>query len=284
MDNFIYEYYIRPIVEHTGYNLVNTLTYAAIAIAAVFAISKALKGRIKIDDRFICAVLCFVLFGSTIRVVTDAIGSGVFAPITPFHAFVLDSHLWDYPPDNAELWQYWTITPGIYIFTAAIMFLALGILYALKRVELLAYVGLALWLPHFLLLLPFMVYASYAIPILLLAALPTLLAYIYFKDKILAAIVGAQALDGAATFYVIEVFSKMAGIPYFEQHVLSGGIGDMAGYFVFYLVKVGIAFAAGYVLQKEKMDTEDRNYIALVLMIMGFAPGIRDILRMVVGG
>ncbi|MDD5172286.1 MAG: DUF63 family protein, partial [Candidatus ainarchaeum sp.] len=221
MDNFIYEYYIRPIVEHTGYNIVNTLTYAALAIGAVYGLLKVLKGRIKIDERFIGAVLCFVLFGSTMRVVTDAIDTGVFAPITPFHAFVLDSHLWDY--------SYLTVTPGIYILTAAIMFIALAVLYMIKRVEWLGYVGLALWLPHFLLLLPFMTYAMYAIPILILAAIPAYLAYRYFKDPILAAIVAGQALDGAATFFVIDIFSKISGIDYFEQHVFSAGIGDVTG-------------------------------------------------------
>ncbi len=280
MDNFIYEYYVRPIVEHTGYNMVNTLTYAAIAIAAVYSLLKAIKGRIGIDGRFIGAVLCFVLFGSTIRVVTDAIDSHVFAPVTPIHAFVLDSHLWDY--------SFITVTPGVYILTAGILLIGLAILYfagMAKRIELLGYAGLLLWLPHFILLIPFMVYAPYAIPILLLAALPAALAYLYFKDMILAAIVAGQALDGAATFFVIDVFSKISGINYFEQHVVSSGIGELTGtYFTFYLVKVALAFAAAYVLQREKMDTEDRNYVALVLMIMGFAPGIRDILRMVIGG
>lgn len=256
------------------------MTYAVIAIAAVFLLHKALKGRIRIDERFICAVLCFVLFGSTIRVVTDSIDTHVFAPVTPVHAFVLDSHLWDYGP--------LTVTPGIYILTAAILLTALAILYfarMTKRVEWLGYFGLALWLPHFALLLPFMVYAPYAIPIIILAAIPTYLAYIHFKDKILAAIVAGQALDGAATFFVIDIFSKIAGINYFEQHVFSAGIGELTGtYFSFYLLKVGLAFAAAYLLQKEKMDGEERNYIALVLMIMGFAPGIRDVLRMMVGG
>lgn len=280
MDNFIYEYYVRPIVEHSGYNVVNTLTYAAIAIGAVFILHKALKGRIKIDERFIGAVLCFVLFGSTMRVVTDSIDTHVLAPITPVHSFVLDSHIWDYGP--------LTVTPGIYIVTAAILLVALGVLYVAKlteRIELVGFFGLALWLPHFALLMPFMAYAPYAIPIILLAALPAVLAYAYFKDKILAAIVAGQALDGAATFFVLDVFSKISGISYFEQHVFSAGVIDATGTaFSFYLLKVALAFAAAYLLQKEKMDAEDRSYIALVLMIMGFAPGIRDMLRMMVGG
>lgn len=257
--------------------MVNTLTYAAVALAAVYGIRKALEGRVKIDTRFIAAVLAFVLFGSTMRVVTDSIDTGVFSGVTPLHQFVLDSHLWDY--------GFLTVTPGIYIVTAALLFASLIALYALKRTDLLAYVGLALWLPNLLLLLPFMKYAVYALPVLALAAIPTYIAWRYFKDAALAGIVAGQALDGAATFFVIDVFSKISGIPYFEQHVLSSAIGQLGGgFFIFYLLKAGIAFGAAYLLRKEKMGDEDRNYLALVLMIMGFAPGIRDLLRMMVGG
>ena len=286
MENFIYDYFIRPIEEHSGYNYVNTLVYAAIAIVAVYAIYRTLRGKIKINEKFIGSVLCFVLFGSTVRVVTDAIHTGVFKPITPIHAFVLDSHIWEYPPAGAQLsefWKFWTVTPGIYILTALLLLISLAILYRMKRVEWLGYVGLALWLPHFLLLVPFFGYALYSIPILVLAAIPAAIAWVYFKDRLLTAIVAGQALDGAATFFVIDVFSKVStcSIPYSEQHVLSGGIGDIAGYFVFYLVKVIIALAAAHLIKKEKIDQEEKNYIALALMIMGFAPGIRDMLRMV---
>ncbi|MBU0532673.1 DUF63 family protein [Patescibacteria group bacterium] len=277
MENFIYDYFIAPIWQKTGYNAVNTLTYAVIAIAAIYLIHRLLKGRVQINRGFVQSVLAFVLLGSTMRVVTDSIDTGVFKPITPIHEFVLNSHLFDY--------GYLTVSPGIYIVTAALLFISMAILYKIKKMELLGYIGLALWLPYFLLLVPFMEYAIFAIPILVLAAVPTYFAVVYFKHKVIAAIVAGQALDGAATFFVIDYFSKISGIKYFEQHVFSSFIGDVLDtYFTFYLLKAVIAFAAAYVLVKEKMDQEDKYYVALVLMIMGFAPGIRDILRMVIGG
>ncbi|MBD3210856.1 DUF63 family protein [Candidatus Micrarchaeota archaeon] len=277
MENFIYDYFISPIWERTGYNTVNTLAYAVIAIVSVYVIHRFLKNRVKFDENFVKSVLAFVLFASTMRVVTDSIDSNVFQPVTPFHQFVLDSHLWDY--------GYLTVSPGIYIITAFIFLVSLAVLHRMKRLELLGYVGLALWLPHFLLLLPFMQYFIYSVPILILAAVPTYFALIYFKDKVLSAIVAGQALDGAATFFVIDFFSKISGISYFEQHVFSSVVGEVFDtYFTFYALKSAIAFAAAYVLMEEKMDLEDKYYVALVLMIMGFAPGIRDILRMMVGG
>lgn len=276
LESFINEHYILPIWQGTGYNLVNTLTYAAIAILAVYLIFRVLKGRVAIDCGFVSSVLCFVLLGSTMRVVTDSIQNKVFTPITPIHALVLDSHIYDY--------GYLTVSPGIYIFTAALLLASMAILYVLKKMEWLWAVGFVLWLPHFLLLTPFMKFAIYAIPILLLAAIPAYMAYRYLKDKILAGIVAGHALDGAATFFVIDVFSKISGIGYGEQHVLSSAIGNIAGtYFAFYLIKIIISSVAAYLITKEKMQDEDKRYIALVLMIMGFAPGIRDVLRMAVG-
>ncbi len=286
MDNFIYDYFVSPIWDRTGYNVVNTLVYASIAVVAIYALNQALRGRVKIDEHFIRGVLCFVLFGSTMRVVTDSIDNGIFKPVTPIHQWVLDSHILDY--------GYFTVTPGIYIVTAALLLVSLAILHKIGKAEWLGYVGLALWLPNFLLLVPFMRYAAYAIPVLVLAAIPAYLAYRQFKDRVLAAIVAGQALDGAATFFVIDVFSKISGINYFEQHVLSSAIGSFFGsFFPFYLAKAGIAAAAAYVLSKEKDEIEagflqwrfrmDRYYLALIIIIMGFAPGIRDVLRMVVG-
>ncbi len=276
MENFIYDYFIQPIWDRTGYNIVNTLAYAMIAIAAIFLLHRGLKGRVRIDDGFIWGVLSFVLFGSTVRVVTDSIDNGRFLPITPLHEFVLQSHLWDY--------SYFTVTPGIYIVTAALMLLSLALLHRVKRTELLGLVGIILWLPHFLLLVPLMEYAAFAIPIFALALIPAYLAWLYFRQMPHALIVAGQALDGAATFFIIDIFSSVSGIRYFEQHVVGSAIGAIFGtYFAFYLLKVGIGFAAAYMIRKEGMDAEDASFIALVLMIMGFAPGIRDILRMVVG-
>ncbi len=276
MENIITDYFIDPIWDKTGYNVVNTLVYAIIAIGAVYIINRILKGKIAIDENFVKSILAFVLLGSTLRSLTDAIDNNVFQAVSPIHQLVLDSGIYAY--------GYLTVSPGIYLVTAALLFISMAILHRIKRMELLAWVGIALWLPHFLLLLPFMEYLVYSLPIFILAAIPAYIAYRYCKDKIYSAVVAGQALDGAATFFVIDFFSDISGIQYFEQHVFSAAIGNIGGtFFVFYLVKCAIAFAAIHVLRGEKMDQEDKYFIAIVLMIMGFAPGIRDILRMVLG-
>lgn len=285
MENFIYNYFIRPILDHSGYNIVNTLVYAAIAIMAIYAIYRMIKGRIAIDSRFITSVLCFVLLGSTMRVVTDSIDTGVFKPVTIVHEWMLDSHMYDYPSGvNNSILNYLMVSPGVYLLVSFVLFASIIVLHRIKRMHLLGYIGLALWLPHLLLLLPFMGYAIYAIPVILLAAVPTYLAFRFLKDRIATGVVAGHALDGAATFFVIDIFSKISGIQYGEQHVFSAGIGEITGtFFSFYLVKIAISLIAANFLIKEKMEIDERNYIALVLMIIGFAPGIRDMLRMMIG-
>lgn len=276
LDNFIKDYYIEPIWAHTGYNMVNTLTYALIAIFAVFLIYRFLRNKIEINRQFVLGVLAFVLLGSTLRTVTDSIDTGVFTGVTPIHSWILDSHVYDY--------GYLTVSPGIYVVTAAFFLFSLGIVYRLKRMDKLWVPAIALWIPHFLLLVPFMGYWMYAIPILVLAGIPAYLAFLYFKDQILSAIVAGHALDGAATFFVIDIFSKISGIQYGEQHVISSAIGNIGGtFFFFYLIKVAIAFGAAYLIRGEKMPEDEKRFIALVLMIMGFAPGIRNVLRMMIG-
>ncbi|MBI5223025.1 DUF63 family protein [Candidatus Micrarchaeota archaeon] len=277
MEEFIYKYYLLPIWDRTGYNTINTITYAILAIIGIFLIYKWLRSKFTIDEKFIKNIMCFVLIGSGYRVVTDAIDNGVFNPITPVHQWILQNHMFDY--------GYLTVTPGIYIVTAALLIVSILILDKFKKMHQLGTVGLILAAPAYLLLIPFMTNWIFAIPILLLCAIPAGLAYAYFKkDRIMTAIVAGQALDGAATFFIIDIFSKISGKQYFEQHVFSAGIGQVFGtFFAFYLLKVVVGFGAAYLLKNEKMDEQDKNFIAIAIMIMGFAPGIRDILRMMIG-
>ena len=277
MDDFVYKYFILPIFDRSGYNIVNTVVYAIIAIVALYVINRKIRGKIAINNDFIVGVLTFVLFGSTLRVVTDSIDTGVFKPVSQIHQLVLDSHIYNY--------GYFTVTPGIYILTAGLLIITMTILYKIKRMDCLKWVGTLLWVPHLLLLLPFMMYLNHALVIAALAVIPAYVSQLILKDKKLSAIVLAQATDGAATFYIIDIFSKISGKQYFEQHVFSAAIGNYFGSFIsFYLLKVIIGFGAAYLISTEKMDQEDKNFIILVLLIMGFAPGIRDILRMSVGG
>jgi len=270
------DYFVAPIMEKTGYNLVNTLVYVAIAVIAVYLIFQIFKRyNVRIDKQFFWGTLTFVLFGSTARVVTDAVDGGVFTGVTPLHQIILDSGIYKY--------GFLTATPGIYIVVAAIFLSTFAILHCFKRMELLPWVGLALFAFNFLLLLPFMQYAWLAIPVFIMAGIPAYLIYRKY-GKEAAAVVGGHALDGAATFVIIDIFPMFSGKNYFEQHVLSRAVGDLFDtYLTFYFLKVAIAAAAVYLAEKEKIKDDEKIFLFLVIAIVGLAPGIRDVLRMVCG-
>ena len=212
------DYFVAPIMEKTGYNIVNTLVYVAIAVVAVYLIFQIFrKYKVSIDKQFFWGTLTFVLFGSTARVVTDAVDGGVFTPVTPLHQLVLDSGIYKY--------GFLTATPGIYVVVAAIFLSTFAILHYIKRKELLPYVGLALFAFNFILLIPFMQYAWLAIPVLIMAGIPAYLIYRKYGAEG-AAVVCGHALDGAATFIIIDVFPMFSGKSYFEQHVLSRAVGN----------------------------------------------------------
>ncbi len=293
MLELLQEYFINPIWERTGYNSINTLTYAAIALLSLYFIWRFLKKRgFDFASReFLYGIGAFVLFGSTCREVTDLSDAGAIAyaaswqgALGGIYSLLQSSGLFSY--------GYFTVTPGIYIVTAALFLLSIAIGKAMKNDFFPTYAGLALWLPCLLLLLPFMSYFYYVAVALLLASAGSLAAYailqkygkrhLHLHEKL--AIAG-QALDGAATYVVIDVFGKESGRSYFEQHVLSAGIGEATplGFFLFFLVKLALATLIVHFLGKEKMDSKDKALVLLVVAIMGFAPGIRDLLRMLAG-
>ncbi|MFA6907941.1 MAG: DUF63 family protein [Candidatus Micrarchaeia archaeon] len=287
------DYFISPIVERTGYNAINTLAYAAIAIGALYLIWRFMSGR-KYDfagKGFLYAVAAFVLFGSTCRVLTDLSDSGAVAgmaisasPLAPLYMALHASGIFRY--------GFLTVTPGIYLVTAALFLLSIAIAGVMKQDMFAAYAGFLLWLPIALLLLPFMSHWWYLLLTLAIAGAGALAAFFLLEKagKLKLTIyeklaIGGQALDGAATFVVIDIFAKETGRDYFEQHVLSSGIGTATplGFFLFFLVKIALAGAIVYFLRKEKMEKSDLALVLLVVAIMGFAPGIRDALRMLCG-
>lgn len=293
MQGIFQEYFVNPIFERTGYNAVNTLAYAAIAIICLYFIWRLLQ-RMKFDfssGDFLNGLGAFVLFGSTCRVVTDLSDAGAIISAASwggapgaFYSALHSSGIFTY--------GYLTVTPGIYIVTAAFFLSSLAFGIVMKNSRLPLYIGIALWLPCLLIILPFASHWYYAVFSLLLAALGSLAAFWLLQEVVKMKLglheklaIFGQAFDGAATFVVIDIFSKESGRGYFEQHVLSAGIGTATplGFGLFFLVKLSLATLIVYFLSKEGMSARDKSFVLLVVAVMGFAPGIRDALRMLCG-
>ena len=97
--DFIDKYFWQPIVADSGYNLVNSITYALLAILGLFLVYKLLtKLKVKIDRKFFYALFPFIILGSLLRAFVD---SGIYEVC------------------------FWKVSPGIYLL---ITFIFLGIL------------------------------------------------------------------------------------------------------------------------------------------------------------
>ncbi|MCX8197283.1 MAG: DUF63 family protein [Candidatus Micrarchaeota archaeon] len=276
---FLEEYFLNPIAERTGYNIVNTSVYAAIALVALYLIWKVLKSRVDFSSwEFVSGVGAFVLFGSTARVLTDLADAGALAK-APGEVYAAANAVFAY--------SYLTVTPGIYLVVAALFFASLASGQLLKKKMFAAYAGIILWVPCFLLVLPFAHYWQYFILAALLAAAGSAAAFKALGKTSLhekLAVFG-QALDGAATFVIIDIFSKETGKSYFEQHVIPAALGSATplGFFLFFLTKILLAAAIAHLLRKEASSQQERDFVLLVVAVIGFAPGLRDALRMLAG-
>lgn len=288
--SIINEYFINPVVEHSGYNIVNTLAYAAIAIAAAYLIYRWMKP--KFTRQFVLYLIPFVLFGSTVRVLTDAIDTGVAqqhaADLFGLVGFAVNLGIYNYGP--------LTVTPGIYIATAVITLFSIFISERLHKPRLLPAIGLALWLPHLVLLMPMFQHWNFLAAIVVLVAASIVVIYpmlqrdrLLNRESLLA--VGAHALDGSASFVAIEVFNRIApeclelGRCYFGQHVIERAMGDALPYgtAVFLLAKLLFALFAVHVIERQCKDRHERAFIYALIIIFGLAPGIRNALRLLIG-
>lgn len=293
IQNFIQEYFVDYIWLHKGYNIYNTFVFALIALFFIWLILKVFtKYKIKIDKNLIFSVIPFVLFGSTIRVLTDSIDTGVmqqYVLINPnffseVYTIILNSQILNY--------GYLTVTPGIYIVIASIFLSCLTICNFYKKMNYLKYIGLSFFIVPFILLLPLIRYPLYPFLILVLAISAVFVCYLLFKklkiDEFMLVMVAAHALDGATTFISIDVFNKLEfvctkfGRCYSEQHVVPSILGEQT-FFVFFLVKVLIISIAAYILSREEMNANEKYYLILILLVMGLAPGTRNLLRIMIG-
>lgn len=284
VSEFIRKYYLDPIVADSGYNIVNTLTWALIlGIAVYFLIRLFSRASIRIDRSFIAATMPFVIGGASLRVVADA--GIVKAP-----------------------WVYFLITPNIYflIFLIAACCLLVSVLLqyagAVKRfhvpfalsgfvftVVVLATLFLNCRIAH-----PWVPFAVLSggllVTGLVMAAARFLKSGIYAKPSNLSLFL-AHALDATSTVIGIEVFG------YYEKHVIPSYLIDLTGTaFVMYPLKIVVFLIVVYALDvllkddakdgssKEAFDiVQMRNSLKFVIIVLGLAPAIRNTLRIFFG-
>ena len=289
-EQFLSDYFINPIVEHSGYNIINTLFYAIIAMIAAYLIFKRFRKQFTRD--FILHTVPFILLGSTVRVITDSIDSGVAQQ----HASALFGLVGAVVNSGAYNYGFLTVTPGIYILVGSLTIFSLVLSNILRMPKLYPAIGLALWVPHFAIVLGMMSEMSFALLTLVISALlfgfsHLMLQRYKIKGAASRLAVGAHILDGASSFVAIEVFNRVSpqclqeGMCYFGQHVVERFFGELMVYgtAIYLMIKVLFAMAASIVIEKEAETENEKYFIYLLIIIFGLAPGIRNFLRLALG-
>ncbi len=254
---FINEYFIKPIEMREGYNIVNTLVYVAIAILALYLISRYFnkKGIPFLDERMIFSALPYAVTGGMIRAIVDLVDNkNVVDGIYTFYTY-----------------SYWNVTPGIYIVMSSIFLFVYYLEHRYSLYKITMVLGYALLVFHLFLILPHIsnltgllsIIMAY-IPAVLLSSTP-LQFYAYL----------GQALDGASTFVAIELIGN-----YREKHLVASAIGNIS-YLLFYLIKILIVYIIDKHPNRIGLKEEDKTMVLGLAAILGLGIGTRNMIRII---
>jgi uncharacterized membrane protein len=306
-DQWIWKYYWGPIVADAsdgfathngivaveGYTIISEITYGIILIIAIYAIYKLLiKLNITVDWRFALALMPYIFFGPISRTLEDT----------------------NYFNEPIE---YWFISPLIYLQIAiyAILFLFLGYYLENKLKNKFFTVNKTLFLGGLVFLIPsfyliaiwilgdrwgdttgvrFDVFLIVLGLILLIVGIVFVISFIFrkkeniavYKNPLNLAMLSGHLLDGITSYISIKDPFSM-GLFYAEKHPASNALLNIWGP-LFPIVKFVLIIVVIYVFDVMFKD-ELKDYLRLVnllkigILILGFSPGLRDLLRVTMG-
>lgn len=277
ISEFIRKYYIDPIRYGQPYTVVDTLTYAIVLILAVYLIYRWLtRTGIRVDGKFVLATVPFIVLGGLLRVVEDTgyITSDLrFLLITPLIYFVLFFFT------VAALLLSRTLERGGIIASYHTGYAGIGTVGCILSAAFLAWYGLT--------------YSQLAISVLLTIlalALVTsgavwgfmryVLKWEYASDPLYRVLLFGQLLDASATSYGIDLHP----LAYSEAHIVGGALIAWTGTaFSMFLIKLAILFPGVYILEQYRKEAPPVfwHLILLAMITVGLAPGVRDMVRMV---
>jgi uncharacterized membrane protein len=284
ISDFIYKYYIDPVKYGEPYNIVETLTYAIILIIGVYLLyrwfsnSKWLSEHgIKLDSGFILATIPYVVLGGVLRVIQDAgmvTGDWQYLIVTPPIYFVLfffvigmifiGGTLRKNGIIKEFLWFY-ALAGCMAVFVISLILLSWGMAHG--HVDL-----------FILSVIPLMAVTS---TVLVWACMRYLLKWEYVNDPLYLVLILGQMLDASATSYGLTFHPA---VHYIEQHVVGSNLIEMTGTaFIMYPLKLVVLFPAIYIMQLYRKEANPAfwHLVLLAMIVVGLAPGVRDMVRMV---
>lgn len=269
LKHFIETSYIHPITHDTGYNPVNTITWALILALCLFLTYKLLKKLgVTIDRRLIAAVVPYILVGASLRVLED------IEVVTPPVSYLL-------------------ITPLIFflLFACCVPLLVLSMKVSSSHyVPLFGLIGFVWLVVNLVILLQvaevrvaWVLFAVTGITGLLLGilfALGRIGSVQVLTDRMNLAVLAAHLLDASSSHIGIDMLG------YTGKHVVERLVVTYAGTAaVMYPLKLGILIPLLYLLTTHFTDEEVelKNLLLLALLTLGLAPGVRNTLRLMLG-
>ncbi|MEM2934323.1 MAG: DUF63 family protein [Methanocellales archaeon] len=269
IQQFIYKYYVYPVIYDQPYNIVNTITYALILGFAIFGILKLLHYiDIEMSDRFIFSISPYILAGSSLRVIEDA--EIVQPPL-----------------------KYLLITPLIYVVVFTFCITSLYTSMLLERAKkinnsyglfaltgcLWSLIDLGILFSTQPLIRPWVFFAVFGIGLglaVIVFLVGKLLHLSFLMSNVNLAIIAAHLCDAASTYVGMDYLG------YIEQHVLPTFLISLAGTASIMIpLKLLIFIPAIYAVDKYMEDSKSfANLMKLAMLVIGLAPGIRNTLRM----
>ena len=267
LSDWIYRYYVYPIIYDTGYNPVNTVTWAIILGVAVLGLIRLFRRLdLRMDEGLILYTLPYIFAGASLRVIED---TGLVAPP----------------------WRYLLITPLIYFLVFLVTFAslllnrmifgkgfykgyaAIGIIWTILNISALAAIGFK---NAWVIVLIFGLGSGFAGSLYILRlGVPRLW---FLNDSYNMMIIYAHMLDASSTYIGVDWFG------YYEKHVVPTFIINLTGTAaIMYPLKLLVLLPALSMIDKSLEDPSLRNLAKLVLITLGLAPAVRNTLRLALG-
>jgi len=333
MSDFLTQYFLNPILLNGWFNPVNTLLWGVILVVAAFLVYTRLLRRLKvrIDKYFALAILPFVFWASSTRVLrdlfyslaeqaaTEAGFSQRFMTDLAYQTTGIQQQAFSYLSFYIPLPQLagffsWIIalfpTPGSYVFTflfaLGVLLLSLGIQRLTKKSYNIPYwkpmllIGLAACLLN-VWMIPFTnLWGAGAILGITAAFSAVFFGLTWLKERkgiheysshtknkkfnplalfsrVNSSILSAHMLDSSATFVSVAFFG------YYEQHPVPRLFIDAIGPWTFFILKLAVLLPSLYIIDRYAEEGEFKNFLKIVILILGLAPGLRDSIRLAAG-
>jgi len=267
LNDWIYKYYINPIIYDTGYNPINTLTWGLLLGVIILGLIRIFRRlNIKIDEKLLSYTIPYILAGSSLRVIEDA------DLLSPPASYLL-------------------ITPLIYFLvflitaTSLILCTRLG---GRRSFQIYAGIGL-LWTFINLVALSSIGVQRPLVPAAVLflgSAITALILLIrmsfswlsFLDNRYNLAILYSHMLDASSTYIGVDWFG------YYEKHVVPTYLINFFGTAaIMYPLKLLVLLPVLSILDTSMEDPSLRNLTKLVLITLGLAPAVRNTLRLTLG-